>query len=183
MSDQFVGEVRIFAGSFAPTGWALCNGGSLPIANNEVLYTLIGTTYGGDGQSNFKLPDLRSRIPVGSGTSAAKTPYTLGQTAGTETVALQQTQIPLHTHNLMANSAAASTGNPTNNFLAQSANSNGGANADAHYFSAAAPAPEVIQLNPNAVAAAGQNVAHPNVMPSCCVNFIIALTGYYPQFQ
>jgi microcystin-dependent protein len=183
MSDQFVGEVRIFAGSYAPSGWALCNGGSLPIAGNEELYSLIGTIYGGDGHSNFNLPDLRSRIPVGTGASAAGTLYKLGQTAGTETVVLQQAQIPLHVHNLMANSSAATTGDPTNNYLAQSANSSGGTNADAHYLSSAVSAPTVFQLNTNAVATAGQSAAHPNVMPSYCVNFIIALTGFYPQFQ
>lgn len=146
MSDQFVGEVRTFAGSYAPSGWALCNGATLPIANNEVLYSLIGTTYGGDGQTKFNLPDLRSRIPIGTGTSSAGAAYKLGQTAGTETVVLQQAQIPLHAHNLMANSAAATTGDPTNNYLAQSANSSGGTNADAHYLSFAAPVPNVFQL-------------------------------------
>jgi microcystin-dependent protein len=183
MSDQFIGEVRIFAGSYAPSGWALCDGSSLPVANNEVLYSLIGTIYGGDGRSNFNLPDLRSRIPIGTGTSSAGTPYELGQTAGTETVVLQQAQIPLHLHNLMATSAAATTGDPTNNCLAQSANSSGGTNADAHYLSSAASAPDLFQLNLSAVATAGQSAAHPNVMPSYCVNFIIALTGIYPQFQ
>jgi microcystin-dependent protein len=183
MSDQFVGEVRLFAGSYPPSGWALCNGGSLPIATNQELYSLIGVTYGGDGRTNFNLPDLRSRLPVGTGTSSAGTPYKLGQTAGSETVVLQTAQIPLHGHNLLANPSAASTGDPTNNYLAQSANSSGGANADAHYLSSAVSAPTAVQLNGNAVAFTGQSAAHPNVMPSYCVNFIIALTGFYPQFQ
>jgi microcystin-dependent protein len=183
MADPFVGEIRLFAGSYAPEGWALCNGATLPVADYQLLFAVIGTTYGGNGTSNFVLPDLRSRIPVSRGTSSAGTPYVLGQASGAETVTLQQTQIPLHTHNLMADSAAATGGSPANNYLAQSVNTSGGTNADAHYFSATAPAPDTFQLNGNAVALAGQSVAHQNLMPGCCINLIIALNGLYPQSQ
>ena len=182
MSDQAVGEIRIFAGNYAPEGWALCNGQTLSIQNYEVLYSLLGTTYGGDGVSNFGLPDLRSRIPLGVGKSGAGTTYALGVKGGTESVSLSLAQIPAHTHTLMANSSASTTASPGNNCLAVSVNSSGGTNADAHYVAASATVVETLLLSSNAISFAGSNASHANIMPSSCVNFIIALQGIYPQF-
>src|SRR5580765_914368 len=101
MSQPFVGEIRMFAGNFAPAGWALCDGSILPISENDVLFTLIGTTYGGDGQQTFALPDLRSRVPLHQGSG-----FVLGQSAGVESVTLTQNQIPAHTHVPQASSGA-----------------------------------------------------------------------------
>ena len=183
MSDQCVGEIRMFGGNFAPEDWVLCNGQLLQITQYEVLYSLIGTTYGGDGIKTFAVPDLRSRIPLSQGTSASHTPYLLGQAAGTETVTLTQAQMPLHSHTLMASSAPATANNPTaSSCLAASANSSGGTNADAHYLVAGSPVAAQFQLNAASVQTVGGNVPHPNIMPSFCVNFIIATVGIYPQF-
>src|SRR5205085_5882030 len=102
MSQPYIGEIRLFAGNFPPAGWMLCQGAILPISEYETLFNLIGTTYGGDGQSTFALPDLQSRIPVHQGTGSAGTPYTLAQTGGVEQVTLTTQQIPSHTHTFLA---------------------------------------------------------------------------------
>jgi microcystin-dependent protein len=183
VSDQCYGEIRIFAGNYAPEGWALCDGSVLPITGNEALYSLLGTAYGGDGVKTFGLPDLRGRIPIGQGKSPAGTTYPLGQKVGTETVVLDQTQVPAHTHTLMASSTAAGSGAPSGNYLATSVNSSGGTNADAHYLSATAPVAKTYLLNANSIVLAGGSAPHQNIMPSLCVNFIIALQGVYPEFQ
>src|SRR5690348_4194011 len=115
MANNFVGEIRMFAGNFAPAGWMLCNGQLLPIAENETLFQLIGTTYGGDGQSTFALPDLRGRLPLHFGNA-----YVLAQAGGVETVTLTTPQIPAHTHALMASTSAGTENAPSNNVTAAS---------------------------------------------------------------
>jgi len=184
MSDQCVGEIRMFAGNYAPEGWALCDGTLLPLSGNEALYSLIGVIYGGNGTSDFGLPDLRGRLPIGMGQSqVSKTVYAPGQSGGTETVLVTADQLPTHTHNLMASSAPGSSGSPENNYLATSANSGGTGAQDAHYLTPSVTVAGTYTLNQQTIGEAGGNAAHANIMPSYCVNFIIALQGVYPQFQ
>src|SRR5690242_6243839 len=121
MSDAYYGEIRMFAGNFAPMSWAFCDGQLLPIDQHESLYNLIGTTYGGDGQSTFALPDLRGRVPIHQGTDSANgTSFAIGETGGVETVTLTTSQIPVHTHALAATNAAGTQLNPGGNLLANS---------------------------------------------------------------
>lgn len=183
MSDPCVGEIRMFAGSFAPVGWALCQGQTLPINGNEALYSLLGTTYGGDGKSTFGLPDFRSRIPVSQGTAASGTTYTLGNNGGTETVTLQPTQMPSHTHTLMAANVSATSTTPANNLMAQAVNNNGGTNQDIMYLQPNAPIITTLPLSQTAVGPAGYSQPHTNIMPCSTVNYIISLQGIYPQLQ
>ena len=183
MSDQCIGEIRMFAGNFAPQGWALCNGAMLSITSNPALYSLLGTSYGGDGVTTFGLPDLRSRIPLGVGTATTNTVYTIGEKLGAETVALTAAQIPNHTHALMASSAGATTGAASGDYLAATANSTGAPQQDTHYLPAGATVAKTFTLNTNSVASAGGNAGHPNIMPSFAINFIIALQGVYPQLS
>src|SRR5579871_1637883 len=113
MSSPFIGEIRMFGGNFAPVGWSFCNGALIPISENDVLFNLIGTTYGGDGQETFALPDLQSRVPIHQGSLAGQS-YVLGQTGGAESVTLTTNQIPLHSHVPQANNAAGTSVSPQN---------------------------------------------------------------------
>jgi microcystin-dependent protein len=165
MAQPYVGEIRMFAGNFAPAGWEFCEGQVLPIDENEVLFQLIGTTYGGDGQSTFALPDLRGRLPMhwGSGVN-------LAEAAGVEEVTLSGQQVPLHTHALLANSGPGSDAVPTNNVMAGSPNLN--------MLREATPG---VALSPLAVGPVGGSQPHTNFQPYLCVDFIIALFGIYPS--
>lgn len=183
MSDQCLGEIRMFAGNNAPDGWAFCNGASLPIAQYANLYSLIGTTYGGDGVTTFNLPDLRGRLPIGVGTATTTTVYPLGKTLGTETVTLTEAQMPTHSHTLMASSADASTGSSSSSYLAAPVDTDGGTTQDVHYLLPTASVVATFSFNTNAVEGSGQNYQHNNVMPCFGINFIIALTGVYPSLQ
>lgn len=167
MSDQYVGEIRMFAGNFAPSGWYLCNGASLPISGNEVLFMLIGTTYGGDGITSFKLPDLCGRIPVGNSID-----YHLGENGGTENVTLSTSQMPAHTHLAAANSEQAATNNPTDQFWGTSSLSN---------YVIPTPSSTPLTMSSSAVSAVGGNQSHNNVMPSLVINYIIASQGLFPS--
>ena len=120
MGQPYVGEIRMFGGSFAPAGWAFCEGQTLPISENEVLFQLIGTTYGGDGEETFQLPNLASRVPIHMGTGPGGITYQIGEMAGTEQETLTTQQIPLHTHPLTASTGPGTDTVPTNNLLAQS---------------------------------------------------------------
>src|SRR4026208_58852 len=122
MGEPFVGEIRMFAGNFNPSGWAMCDGGVLPISENEVLFQIIGTTYGGDGQETFALPNLQSRFPVHMGTGLSGTTYHIGEMAGVESVTLTLQQIPIHSHPPLASTAAGGSANPANNFWAANPN-------------------------------------------------------------
>jgi microcystin-dependent protein len=168
MSQPFIGEIRMFGGNFAPQGWALCDGSLLPISEYDVLYTLIGTTYGGDGQTTFALPDLRGRFPVHQGTGGGQT-VVMGQSGGTETVTLTRNQLPAHTHQLTGSSAAMSQ-SPANALPAQ---------WDEGQYSTAPPT--AASLAPSAVSAAGGSTPHENRSPYLAVGFIIALFGVYPS--
>jgi len=184
MSDQVLGEIRIFAGNYAPQDWAACDGRSLPIQGNEALFSLLGTTYGGDGVNQFNLPDLRGRLPLSQGGSALSgTNYTLGQHGGCEAVTLSAEQMPAHSHSVQASSAAATTGTAKGNYLAKATNASGGTNQDVFYLQANAPVKHAYVLNQSSVSPAGGDQAHSNIMPSEGANFIIALAGSYPSFQ
>jgi microcystin-dependent protein len=169
MSQPFIGEIRMFGGNFAPAGWAFCNGAILPIAENDALFTLIGTTYGGDGEETFALPNLSSRLPLHQGTRPGSgITYQLGELAGTETVTLTTNQIPSHTHTPLANSGAGTSGTPANGVWAASATS---------MYTAAAPD---VNMAAGAALAAGGSQPHENMMPFLCITFIISLFGIFP---
>jgi microcystin-dependent protein len=158
----------MFAGNFAPANWALCNGQILSIASNEVLFTLIGTTYGGDGQSTFALPNLVGRIPVHQGTGAGAS-YVAGQSAGAEQISVLSNQMPTHTHALRASTADGTSADPTGAVWAES---------DARTFNSAAPDQA---LHASTLAAAGGAGPHSNLMPYLAINFIISLFGVFPS--
>jgi len=166
----YVGEIRMFGGNFAPAGWMFCDGSTLPISENDVLFNLIGTTYGGDGQTTFNLPDLRGRVPIHQGTNPSTgTGFTIGEAAGVETVTLTTQQVPQHSHGLAATTAIGTQSNPGGNLLA---NSQG-------------PQPYIQEdpdagLNVQALAAAGGSQPHDNMQPYLGINFIISLFGEYP---
>lgn len=162
MSNPYIGEIRLFAGNYAPVGWLLCQGQLLQISQYDVLFNLIGTTYGGDGQQTFALPDLQSRMPVHQGTG-----YVLGQTGGLETVTLNRTQMPVHTHQPVAATVATSQ-SPSSNVWASYAN---------YSYSSQPPA---AAMAVNALTLAGGNQPHDNMSPYQVVNFIIATEGIYP---
>jgi microcystin-dependent protein len=173
MAQPYIGEIRMFAGTYAPSGWAYCNGQQLPISENEALYQLIGTTYGGDGESTFNLPNLQSRVPIHKGNGPDGNPYPLAQMAGTETVTLTVQQIPSHNHVLIATDAAG-TLTPGNATLAKAASSQQGVKV---YNNAPAA---FVQLRPETVGASGGSQPHENCQPFLCVNFIISLFGIFP---
>jgi microcystin-dependent protein len=166
--DYYLGQIGIYGFNFAPYGWALCDGSVLPISQNTALYSLIGSTYGGDGQATFALPDLRSRTPVAVGPQTQ-----MGEMAGTETVTLIVSDMPSHNHLMAVNDAAATAKIIAGNVFAQGTD---GKTAVPAYL----PPQGNLTLNPLTVSLTGGNAAHPNIQPCLAVNFCIATTGYYP---
>ena len=164
MAQPYVGEIRMFAGNFAPAGWMFCDGSLMPISENETLFNLIGTTYGGDGQSTFALPDLRGRIPIHMGNS-----FILAETGGVETVTLTSNQIPAHSHPMLASTDIPTLGTPGGNLTGQAA---------AKLYRAGSP---TVLLNPQSVGSTGGFQPHDNLQPYLCVNFIISLFGIFPS--
>lgn len=178
MGDQFVGEIRMVGFSFAPTGWALCDGSVIPIAQNQALFALLGTTFGGNGTTNFGLPDLRGRAPVGMGAGPNLTPVTQGQLAGSESVSILASQMPQHTHALTVAGAATNSANTpsnTNNVLGAA----GGGPGSATIWSTAMSSP--VAVNPTQVGISGGGQPLPVRNPFLGTNFIIALVGLYPS--
>jgi microcystin-dependent protein len=170
VSDPYIGEIRMFGGSFAPAGWMLCQGQQLAIAENDALFTLIGTTYGGDGQSTFNLPNLQSRVPIHMGTSPVSgTSYQLGEAAGVESVTLTINQIPVHSHNAMGSSGNASDPNPNGNVLASS--------TVVQPYAVESVAANFVQT---CITPFGGSQPHTNIQPYLTINFIISLFGIYP---
>lgn len=165
MAQPYVGEIRMFAGNFAPAGWMFCEGQLLPISENETLFQLIGTTYGGDGESTFALPDLRGRIPIHQGNG-----FILAETGGAEEITLTVNQIPAHSHPLLASTGPGSSNSPGLSVLAESA-------SISPYIEDAAS----FQLSPNSMSAVGGSQPHTNFQPYLCVNFIISLFGIFPS--
>jgi microcystin-dependent protein len=169
MGQPYVGEIRMFAGNFAPNGWAFCNGSLMPIAENETLFNLIGTTYGGDGQQTFGLPDMRGRLPMHQGSGPGLSSRQMGELGGAETVTLSSAQMPSHSHALRAASSLASLGAPGGAVLAKTA---------ANSFDSSAP---TVAMAANAISPAGGSQPHSNMAPYCAVNYIISLFGIYPS--
>ena len=168
MSDPYIGEIRLFGGTFAPVGWLACNGQLLSIGQYDALYNLIGTTYGGDGQVTFAVPDLRGRIPVHADGSG----YVPGQTGGVESVTLTNSQMPAHTHPVVGSSATASVTSPTGNVPATT--------AGVTVFAYGTDQPHTT-LHPSTVAPSGGFQPHDNMQPFLCITFIIATEGIYPS--
>ena len=175
MAQPYVGEIRIFAGNFNPAGWQFCSGQLLPISQYDVLFNLIGTTYGGDGQSTFALPDLRGRAPIHTGTNPGTgTSYPLAQVAGTESVTLSTQQLPAHSHPVQATTAG-QTVSPGNTALpALPASSQSGT----AIYDASTPA---VNLHPNSIGNAGGSQPHDNMQPYLAVTYIISMFGIFPQ--
>ena len=171
MSDPFVAEIRMFAGNFAPRGWALCNGQILPISQNTALFSLLGTTYGGNGQSTFALPDLQGRAPMHAGSGPGLSPHFLGEEAGVDSVTLLTSEMPSHSHLLLGTNARAGVGSPDGNTLNRSVGENAYQTTSTSSLVAMAPA---------MVAPVGGNLPHNNRQPYLTVTFIIALQGIYP---
>lgn len=169
MADQFVAEIRIFAFNFAPVGWAFCDGQLLPISQNTALFSLLGTTYGGDGKTTFALPNLQGSAPMQPGQGPGLSLHDLGEASGSETVTLLQTEIPSHSHSLQFSTAAGTANNPANNLLAVP-------RSGSLY---AAPVPPQ-QMDFNMLAPAGGSMPHNNMMPYLTMNFCIAMQGVYP---
>ncbi|MDR6216605.1 tail fiber protein [Deinococcus soli (ex Cha et al. 2016)] len=168
MSEPYIGEIRQFAGNFAPAGWLFCNGQLLPISEYDALFALIGTTYGGDGQTNFALPNLQGRVPIHMG-SALGTTFTIGSTVGTENVQLTTNQIPSHSHSLGV-AATATTSAPGGNLLAPPSTGD--------LFLEDTPS---AAMNASSIAASGGSQPHSNMAPYLCVSFIIAVYGIFPS--
>ena len=168
--EPFVGEVRMFAGNFAPSGWMLCEGQLLAISDYSVLFNLIGTIYGGDGQSTFALPDLRSRVPLGDGAGPGLSTYSIGQAGGVETVTLTAGQLPVHTHPFSADLLTGSTANPAGRLYAKYPGS-------VPVYSAGGQ----FQMNAGVVSPAGGGQPHGNLQPYLAINYIISLWGIYPS--
>lgn len=169
MAQPYIGEIRMFGGNFAPLGWMFCEGQVLAISQYDTLFSLIGTTYGGDGQTTFALPDLRGRIPVHQGQGPGLTNRVMGEASGVESVTLAENQMPAHSHSLLANSGEAIMPQPTNNVLGQS-----------HSQTYRGQTP-ITALNAAALSSTGSGLPHDNIMPYLCISFIIAVEGIFPS--
>lgn len=170
MAQPYVGEIRMFAGNFAPSGWLFCEGQLIAISENETLFNLIGTTYGGDGQQTFALPDLRGRVPIHFGAGPGLSSRVLAETGGLEQVTLTTNQMPSHTHSFAASLSAATSNNSAGAVLATS--------PSVRVLSGFAPDN---QLNTAAILQTGGNQPHDNFQPYLCVNFIISQFGIFPS--
>lgn len=173
MADPFVAEIRIFAGNFAPTGWALCNGQLMPIVQNTALFSLLGTTYGGDGRTYFALPNLQGSVPLHAGQGPGLTLRDLGETGGGQTVTLQETEIPAHSHTVQGATSSGSATPTSNAWGAVTGRGRPPAYAPTSGGNTA--------MSPFAMSVAGGNLLHNNMPPYLCLTFIIALTGIYPS--
>ena len=171
MGQPFIGEIRMFGGSFAPAGWAFCNGATMPISENDALFTLIGTTYGGDGQETFQLPDLQGRLPMHAGQGPGLSQnYQLGEKGGVESVTLTTQQIPVHNHAWLVSNGISAQTNPTNNVVSQSSQAQ-------IYIEDTASA----NMSAAAIGPVGGSQPHTNVQPFLCINYIISLFGIFPS--
>jgi microcystin-dependent protein len=175
MADPFVAEIRIFPFTFAPRGWAWCNGQLMPISQNTALFSLLGTTYGGDGKSTFALPNLQGSAPMHPGQGQGLSLHDLGEQSGTETVTLLESEIPGHSHGLMCNAAPGNRTTPVGGAIARTPTS------DPPKTPYAPAAPPSAQLNGQALAPAGGDQPHNNMQPYLTFNFNIAVQGVFPQ--
>jgi microcystin-dependent protein len=169
MSDQFVAEIRIFPFNFPPTGWAFCNGQLMPISQNTALFSLLGTTYGGDGKSTFALPDLQGNAPMQPGQGPGLSLRDLGEMSGSDTVTLLVSEMPFHSHALQGTVGIAASRDPTNAALARSQGGN-----------TYGPANNMVMMNVQALGVTGSSQPHNNMQPYLTLNFCIALQGVFP---
>lgn len=179
MSDAYLGEIRIFSGNFAPVDWKICDGSLLNVVDFQALYSVIGITYGGNGTTNFALPDLCGRIPVGQGQGTGLSKYTLAAKGGTEAVNLTTTQIPSHTHSWIASAGNGSTNTPSSNVMLATP-----AGTSNQYTMYRAPGESGLTTTAgpaDMISPAGGSQAHANMMPSIALNYIICVKGGYPQ--
>jgi len=189
MSDAYLGEIRMFAGNFAPRGWALCDGSVLMIKTNETLFSLIGTMYGGDGSNTFKLPDYRGRIPVGQGSGSGLANWTVGEADGVETITMAAHHTPPHIHGFQVSSAEVTSATPYPANQPGSTQTFGKFKLEGSFtglYSSGENSPAVVSLNPNFLSTALGNPGkavepHSNMMGSLAINYIICMTGIYPQ--
>jgi microcystin-dependent protein len=179
MSDQFVAEIRVFPFNFPPTGWAFCNGQLMPISQNTALFSLLGTTYGGDGKSTFALPNLQDAVPMHPGQGQGLSLRDLGEMSGTEAVTLNSTEMPVHTHFMSGCDADATTADPAGQYPAKGMWDAGTAFGLMGAYSDASPGNAV--MDPHALALAGGNLPHNNMQPYLTLNFCIALQGIFPS--
>ncbi len=173
MSDPFVGEIKMFAGNFAPRGWAFCDGQLLAVSQNDALFSLLGTIYGGDGRTTFGLPELRGRIPLHYGSGPGLSPRNIGAKSGAENHTLQQSEMPSHTHTAQGTSDPAGDTSPLGNLPATAAGAN--------LYSDAALGATPATLAGDTLGLSGGSQQHTNVMPYLCIHSIIALFGVYPS--
>lgn len=169
MSEAFVGEIRMFAGNFAPRGWAFCDGQLLQVSQNDALFSLFGTIYGGDGRTTFGLPDLRGRVPVHQGQGPGLSNRRIGEKAGEESVTLTANQVGAHQHSLSASTDTASDTSPAGNVTATSGSGNIYGNNIG------------VAMKGDAIGTTGGSQSHSNLMPTQCVSFIVSLFGVYPS--
>lgn len=172
--DPMLGEIRMFAGNFAPRGWAVCDGQLLSISQNTALFSILGTTYGGDGRSTFALPDLRGRAPIHTGTGPGLSPRPLGSKGGTETVTLTEAQMPQHTHDAVCSTVQADETSPEGNLWASKSRVN-------LYSADDTNLDKQKLMSEDAITLAGSSQSHPNMQPYLTVNYIIALQGIFPS--
>jgi microcystin-dependent protein len=175
--DTYLGEIKMFGGNFAPQGFALCNGQLLSIAQNTALFSLLGTTFGGDGIQTFGIPDYRGRAPIHWGTGLGLSQYVIGEASGTENVTLLLSNIPAHNHLINASTTVATQVLPTGFILAQSIDSAAGG-TPSNFIE---PASANTTMAPNALSMAGSSLPHDNMQPYLAITFIIALSGVYPS--
>lgn len=179
MGTPYLGEMRLFAGNFAPAGWAFCNGQSLSISQNDALFALLGTIYGGNGQTTFNLPDLRGRVPLNQGTGPGLSTYTIGQAAGVEQVTLLTTQMPAHSHVLNATTATGTVTSPGPSVMLATPVEAGVSTS--LYVVPGTSALVQAPMAPQSITPVGGNQPHENMMPFQAINYIIALEGIFPS--
>jgi microcystin-dependent protein len=177
--NYYLGEIIAFAGPYVPQDFLACNGAVLSIANNELLYSLLGTTYGGDGVTTFALPKLDGLVVVGTGVSATNTDYVLGKTGGATTVELNTSNLPLHNHSVMASTTNATTGDPKSKYLAASVPGTNSTYTGVQIYDVQSDG-VLVDLNAKSVQTAGSGQPHQNLMPYLTINYIICSNGYYP---
>ncbi|WP_375551758.1 phage tail protein [Rhodophyticola porphyridii] len=166
--EPLIGQIMLFAGNFAPRNWAFCDGQLLAISSNSALFSILGTTYGGDGRTSFGLPDLRGRVPMHAGTGPGLSPRQIGQRVGVETVTLNTSEMPSHNHEMGVVNAPADNDRPSGDLLARAS----------IYSAVTTP---VVALNPASISNAGGSLPHENMQPTLCINYIIALQGIFPS--
>ena len=173
--DEYMGIIKLFAGTYAPVGWAFCNGQLLPISQNQALYSLLGTQFGGDGRVTFGLPDLQGRVPVGAGNGTNLTPRPQGSKDGAESVTLNASQMPAHSHIVNGLAGGTESNTPKDNFLPEYSNTN-----IKFYGIKDKPTDTFLPMNAQTVAPAGGSQPHPNMPPFLAINYIICTQGVYP---